>query len=152
MSEVDNRDLVLEQAANGNAEALSFMRQLQTIAHHIDDLVDEKQDGPWKMLEAFQETMTLFAVNPFFEAHKQALFPVILLAFAHYVQSVAWENQGEEYRKSRALMADHLRSDMNSVFELVSLITGGPARMREFIPVLRDESWATHHDAEGNPI
>lgn len=147
---MDKLDNILAAAANGDADALQFMRSFLRLAHQIDDVIDTPNVTKEYILRTFIFATSLFSLNQFYLRHREMLFAAVLTALNEYALSVEWENAPEQEKRQ---IADYARSSGGlRVIELCAALTGGIERMRDITPSLAMDSWRTHHDAEGKPI
>ena len=145
---MDTFPQLLEQAANGNDEALVFLKCYMDLGHRIDDIVDEPETPKEQVIQTFLLAVILFSANPFYQRYREQLYPLLVASLNCYATSAAWETSEREHRRT---MADSLRSSGIQVIEFVALICGGIERMRILSPLLREDSWKTHHDGKGLP-
>jgi len=148
---VSQTDAILEEAANGNAAALDFLRKYMALAHMVDDVVDGEITDREGICRVFMALTTFFSCSQFYQDHRQHLFPVIIASMDNHANSVMWEGSAETHK---ARLADVLRSTVVQVVHFVGLIChGGDVNaMRQLSEKSWLNSWATHHDGEGNPI
>jgi hypothetical protein len=139
---------LLEQAANGNADALSFLKFYMELGHRIDDIIDKPGISKEEIIQTFLMAALLFSHNRFFQAYRSELYPLVVASLNSYATSVSWEGATLPHRKT---LSDILRSDGVQVIEFVALICGGIDRMRVLSPLLRENSWKTHHNDDGTP-
>lgn len=140
---------LVEDAANGDAEALSFLRHYLDLGHRIDDVIDTPGITKEHILQTFILAITLFSMNSFYLKHRDRLYPLVISSLNSYATSVMWEKSDEAHLKT---MADHLRSAGVQVIEFVALICGGIERMRVLSMDLRENSWLTHHNEKGESV
>lgn len=139
---------LVEEAANGDQEALAFLRHYLDLGHKIDDIIDSPKVTAEHILQTFILAIALFSANGFYLTHRERLYPLIISSLNMYATSVEWEKAEMPHRKS---ISDHLRSQGVQVIEFVALICGGIERMRMLSPRLREDSWVTHHNESGTP-
>jgi hypothetical protein len=144
---MDTFPQLLEQAANGRDDALSFLRYYMELGHRIDDIIDKPDTTNEEVLQTFMLALTLFSINRFYQEHREQLFPLIAASLNSYATSVAWEQSDKDHQRK---LSDVLRSDGVQVIEYVAFICGGIERMRVLSPLLRENSWHTHHSGN-NP-
>lgn len=142
-------DEIVARITQGNREAYDFLIRFHTLAHAIDDLIDEKRDDEWKLC-LFLRVITFFSLDPFYNKHKEQLFPMVIIALNDYATSVAWEKEVVANQPHK-IMADHLRSNGQAIVEYVAFMCGGLEAMREVSPISWENSWKNHHDPEGKP-
>lgn len=114
--------------ANGNQDALRFMRVFWSFTHLYDDLVDN--DKPVSAEQAagqFIELLTVFCFNPFFVENRGLLFPMIVSMFNRWVDGDEWENSDDEYMK---LASTVVRCGDVDLYHMVAFLTGGFEHMR----------------------
>lgn len=103
--------------------AVTFSKVVFRFVHLLDDLFDRDKDR-----SADDVALTFFALvdqvasNPFFQAHKASLMPVL------YSSAKAW-SASERLRKSPAVQdnvaAEVLKSEYQNLFFHVALLAGG---------------------------
>jgi hypothetical protein len=145
---MDTFPQLLEQAANDNADALVFLKCYMDLGHKIDDIVDDPETPKEQVVQTFLLAVILFSANPFYQRYREQLYPLLVASLNSYATSVAWEKSDREHRRT---MADSLRASGIQVVEFVALICGGIERMRILSPLLREDSWKTHHTNNGTP-
>lgn len=122
------RIAVAEKACCGNKDAANFCLWFVEWCHWIDDLIDK--DKLWLPADTVRvnlEALLAFTDNPFFQAHKQALMPIIVSAFAAFADSVKWEKRESVFDRRAA---DILKSYYHEVIWQVAFICGGWEHMR----------------------
>jgi hypothetical protein len=141
-------DVLIAQAANGNADAQEFLVLWNLYCHEIDDLVDApERPQPEVLLSVFAKAAALYS-HAFYVTHHRTLLPVVLLVTNSYADSVAMEPL--EGWPSR--VADVIRCAGNEMLCAVALLTGGYNHMRLLSPRLRAASHYEHHDEAGRPM
>lgn len=141
-------DLIVE-VANGDAEALIFLRQYLELGHRIDDVIDCDDVTNEHIVQTFLLMLNFLSLNPFYLRYRELLYPLVCASLNAYGTSVGWEKSPEAHKK---LMADQLRAAGVQVLEFVSMVCGGPRgleRMRLLSPRLRENSWRAHHTEKG---
>lgn len=131
----------------GNSDALTFLLHWHAYCHGIDDIVDEGGNAE-QVLAAFAEANLLYTL-PFYQSNFSKLQTTVMLITNAYADSVAWERSD---RVGRRRMADVLRFCGNEMVLAVALICGGFKHMRAMSPILRENSWFTHHDESGEAV
>lgn len=144
---MNTTEQLVRDAANGDAAALDWLVKFHAYAHALDDLVDE--DRAWPRVVALPGLLRDVVQHPFYLRNGAALSLVLELVEVHYVTSAVWERDA---RVGRKRMADVLRCCGNLVVSAVAIITGGRELAQRLTAPLWEESWAVHHDAEGNAI
>jgi hypothetical protein len=128
MSAEPQREEILMQAANGNKDALEFLRVYARRAHWVDDLCDrDKLDvgahyGANQLAPMEAEWLLMIAVNPFFQTHRPMLVPAMILALNAWKDS---ELPTFTYRAQR----DIIKGQWHEVIWLVAFVTGGWEKM-----------------------
>lgn len=142
-----NQDLCL-----GNKDAMAFCDLWYRFAHACDDLIDTMRDGRPRMSKEQIMSMffnvAIFYNSPFYIAHREILFPIILQVTNTYRDSIAWEHSPKTHLR---IMGDTLRTCGNEVFVMVALICGGEDHMRKMSMAIKDRDWLGQHDSAGNP-
>jgi hypothetical protein len=140
-------DVLIAQAANGNAQAREFLVLWNLYCHEIDDLVDgPTRPTPERLIAAFAKAAVLYS-HEFWILHHRTLLPVVLLVTNSYADSVEMESM----EGWPARVADVIRCAGNEMICAVALLTGGYEHMRTLSPRLRAASHYEHHDQEGMP-
>ncbi len=123
------RDEILTEAANGNDNALAFLRAWATRVHWIDDLADrdalDRRPEEWYLPGHFSthevEWLTTIVSNPFFLAHQQKLLPTMLASYGSWVDSHGFPAEQQSV----------LKAQWHEVVWIVALLTGGYNHMRK---------------------
>lgn len=140
---------IVREITKGNQAAYNFLVRFHELAHLIDDMIDEATGDEWK-LRLLLKLITFFSLDPFYQQHKEQLFPMVIVALNDYATSVEWEKELVD-DKPHKIMADHLRSNAQTVVEYVAFLCGGIENMRQVTDISWENSWRNHHDAEGKP-
>lgn len=121
-----------------NPDAVTLVKVLYRMWHLVDDLVDRDQERT-----AADVALTLFAYtdhvgsNPFYQAHKVALIPII------YSSAKAWA-ASERFKTSEdinnKLAAETLKSEYFNVFAYIAFLAGGVEFAHRW-----DEKWRGYH-------
>lgn len=139
-----------DEICRGNRDARAFCDCWYQYCHGIDDLLDTRLDGRPTVSAEF--ILHLFATAallyncPFFVAHRQHLFPLVITITNMYADSVAWEKSPLERQRA---MADVLRTCGDEMLLMVAMLTGGWEHMRTMSVKLRDRDWVLQHDSNG---
>lgn len=129
MNNEPNRDEILMAAANGNAQALEFLRVFARRAHWVDDLRDgDKLDAEAKystheIAEEEANWLIMLSGNPFFLTHRAQLVPAMVLALNAWIDS--------DYIAERPDAQAVLKGQWHEVVWLVAWLTGGWKNLRE---------------------
>src|SRR5512146_900617 len=94
----DDTAKLCKLAANGNAEAESFLRTYLGVAHDIDDIIDERP-SPEFVVKAFIKLLTLTSSSPFYCQWRDYLFPLLAISLSRYATSVQWEQSNVEHQR-----------------------------------------------------
>jgi hypothetical protein len=147
-----NEDIeLLEQYSEvccGNRDAERFIAQWNLFVHGIDDIIDTGNASAEEIISVFAQANVVYS-QQFYRDHYLTLQPVILLITNAYADSVLWEKRGTEGQKK---MADVLRFAGNEILFAVALICGGYQHMRSVSAGIRDKSWKTHHNNQGESV
>jgi hypothetical protein len=130
----------------GNKDAENFCNLYFVYCHGIDDLLDTMVDGRPTMgkeeiLGLFANAAMLYNCN-FYKQHSATLFSIILTVTNAYADSVAWERDPKEHRRT---IADVLRTCGNELFFMVAMICGGWAHMRKVSGAIRERDYLLQH-------
>jgi hypothetical protein len=132
----------------GDSPAGKFVGAFGAWCHAIDDIVDGDTKTPEGIVKAFVSSFAL-ASSTYYQQNVNQLFPIVLLIANAFLDSVAWENDEEEWRRKQA---DVLRNAGNEMMLAVIGIERGFDAMRQVSLLIRECSHYRHHDAEGRPI
>lgn len=136
------------KAACGDYEAGNWLFRWNVYCNGIDDLIDgEERPTPDALLEQFANAATLYT-HAFFQRNSSTLLPLILSATLTYADSVEFERATEDWKRK---VADVIRFTGNDIVVAVAAICGGLKHAREISRLLREDSWKSHHDENGNP-
>lgn len=133
------------RAANGSLDALNFLRMFHHYCHAIDDLIDDKQPSPEKLLALLAQANLVYSM-PFYKGHAGRLHLIVAHLTNAYADSIDWGKSRENWKVE---WADKLRFAGNDMILAVALIEGGFSLMRELSPLVKELSWWNHHDNEG---
>jgi len=119
---------VFQEVCAGNRDALAFCHVFLHWVHFIDDVIDN--DAPPRTQESIVrlqlEAALTFAFNPFFQANKASLSPLVLQGVKAYADSIAWALRPDG-RDRKA--AEVLKSQYQEVFWHVAFLCGGYEHM-----------------------
>lgn len=128
-----NRDEILQRAANGNPDALAFLKAFARRAHWVDDLRDrdhternqvEAGGDMWYSAHRFADEeanwLAAIAGNTFFVLHRAQLVPAMLSSLS------AWADSHNFPPNQQAV----LKGQWHEVIWLVAWLTGGWTHMR----------------------
>jgi hypothetical protein len=132
---------LLEKTANGNAEALKFLKLWYLYAHKFDDLIDE-DFSVRDLIEAQLEHAALLTCS-FFEEHKFLLLPQMYLAAEAY--------EASETSQKDSFIGVYLSHEGNNMLRTVALITGGYTLLREVSEGIRLITYTDHPVLENLP-
>jgi hypothetical protein len=146
-----NRDEILTEAANGNVEALNFLRAFARRAHWVDDLADQDKstDNPIALAQEEANWLLCLSSNAFFLAHRAQLVPAMILALNTWCDS----------HKFPAQQRDILKAQWHEVVWLVAWLTGGWNALRmvttshrefDFEVPIKAEKWTYTCEGCGN--
>ena len=130
----DHRQRILTECANGNAPAADFLRVMYEFLHLIDDLVDlDVTPEPSDEVIGFQCVQLILTIgsNPFYQANKHRLEPLIEQAFSAWLCA----NRLEREKKIQGKV---LKSWYHEIFWHVARLTGGWEHMRRVCRTYRD--------------
>lgn len=148
-----NLEQLYSEIANGNEEAFDFIAQWNRHCHLVDDVIDGDLKDHQEVLKTFVQGQDLF-VHPFFDKHRDRLYPVTILAANAYADSLELSLSDKESDKK---LSDVLRSYGNEVLIIVAGICTPDGedvwnRMRKYSRIIRQESWFKHHTKDNEPI
>lgn len=117
-------DELLKVACRGNESAESFCFGFLRFCHGVDDLVDK--DNPAFNSTIFVRDLAVFvleiAANPFFQAYKNSLLPIMIQSLIAWGDSMEWAKSGDSVKVADA---DILKGWYHEIFYHVAFITGG---------------------------
>lgn len=138
----------VKSLCKGNEPAIHFCTLWFLDRHRIDDLIDERDKvSNEEILEMLICAAGLYN-SPFYLANRVMLYPIVLMITNQFADSVKWERDDLEHRKT---MADVLRCCGNEMFFAVAAIIGGWDHVRMWSPKIRERDWLLQHDNKGNP-
>ncbi len=126
--------LSLEQAMQGNADAIRLCQGLYGILHLWDDLIDgDKAVTGHDVNSAFRTCLVDLPLNPFYVRHAAVLAPVLAAGIAalHAANDFEARNDREAWRK-----AHMLRVHVGAVFVACAEIVGGERWSAEVAPAI----------------
>ena len=117
------QDLV-EQAANGDADARDFLLTLIHVAHVWDDLIDgDKPVAAEQIHCAFEAALLWLPRNPFYQRHAAELHVLLQNSIRNWQLANSIERNHEAGLYPAAFV---LRSSYADIVAQVAYITGGP--------------------------
>lgn len=130
----------------GNRDAEVFCGLYYQYCHGIDDILDTMEDNRPTMskediLALFVNAAMLYNCT-FFKQHSALLFGSVLAVTNAYADSVAWESDPVEHRRT---IADVLRTCGDEMFFMVAMICGGWKHMRAVSGQIRESDWILQH-------
>lgn len=134
--------------------AARFLHSYGTLCHAVDDLIDRDNpaitDYKALALDCFNLSIDIFS-SGFYHANLSWLYPLAKQIHRVFSASVAWEHSKEEWK---ARHADVLRCCGNEMITgVLEHVCHLPyAELRRIDMLIREDSWARHHDTEGQPI
>jgi hypothetical protein len=135
------REQIIELAAGGNEDAQRLLTVFVGFAHTLDDVVDGDRAVPDdELLQGVLNWTCEAASNPFFQQHRAALLPVILLAVNSWLDANRWA-RAEDPRQR--LAADVLKGQYHEVVYLVAFLTGGWRALRALTAAAREYDFET---------
>lgn len=127
----------------GNPAAVKFIQDVGVIAETWDDLIDgDKPVGPDDINRAFLLALVELPSNPFYDAHRHSLLPMLLAGANAWVDSTTYERSTDLSQKAYAYV---LRDWYVEIVLLVIALTKGVPAMRA---VSMDVRAFFTHDAE----
>ena len=124
----DKRDQLRFRACNGDTHALMFLSSIMDAVEVWDDLID--RDNPVsdeKLTQTFLNLIFWLPQNPFFEAHKNYLLPIIMTCVNAWLDS----NKLSESKVQRDRQAAWWLKQMGvELYGAVAFLMGGFDHMR----------------------
>ena len=115
-------------AANGDRWAESFLWIIARSARLFDDLVDKDVEPKTEtVISVFFDLLISIHDNPFFNANKTKLIPIVLTAINAWLDSNELYEDGSDKMK---IYAHVLRDYVNELLPATAYITGGFDNMR----------------------
>ena len=114
--------------ANGDEYAANFMWDFWCFTHLYDDLVDRDKavDGGVAARELVKFIAQL-SFNPFYQKHKDQLFPLIVQAVNRWLDGDEWERSGDPKKVAAAAV---IRCGDIEIYAHCAFLIGGWAHMR----------------------
>ncbi len=113
----------LYEICKGNPDALAFCNSYYEAVHAIDDLIDRDKPVDQRAASvAILRLLHVMAFNPFLQAHRDKLWPVIQSSCVTYIHS----NDLIARKDPRStLIGEVLKGDYVNVFLTVASLAGG---------------------------
>ncbi len=114
--------------ANGDKDAVAFLMAFVEYCHMLDDIVDK--DKPVTDLRLVRESLALIdelMLNPWVQANRVALWPVIVVGFNAWIDANAWEASADPQKQRDA---DVVKGVYHEVVWLTARLCGGFDHMR----------------------
>lgn len=141
------RNQFYETVACGNRLAYDFLTLFHGYMHEIDDIIDESDWTPERVLACFASACRVYS-HPFYSANRKALSPSILVATSVYHDSNQWEKDPALWKR---WFADVMRHSGNQVIFTVAHLCGGWKHMQGLTKPLMAASYVYHADKYGTP-
>jgi hypothetical protein len=129
-------------------DALEFLKGYHELCHAVDDIVDEKRTD----VEFISHTFILAAAVyscPFYRRYVQELFPMVCHVTNNFTDSTIMLDNPEDWQQK---FGDAIRNTANDMVCCVVNICCGWKEMRKVSMLLREDSYAKHHDCNDKPI
>lgn len=136
----DEEKRILE-ICKGNQEAYDFLNLWARYCHEIDDIVDGARLAPEEVIATFALATMVYS-HPFYLRNLPALRQVVLLIANMYADSVAWENEGQQWQREFSNCYRHAGNEM--VFAVAQLC-GGFEHVRSVSAEQREICYRTQH-------
>lgn len=140
-------DKVCAEFCRGNATALEWVGMWHNYVHEIDDIVDEDDWRPERLLKCLIMANDLYS-HTFYIQFKDRLQIPILCSTNTYRTSVQWERSPELWKRQ---WADVLRHCGGLVHETVAVIVGGYENLQSMSAPLLAGCYIAHKDKYGLP-
>lgn len=141
----------LKKYLSSNPDALIWVMGYVTLAHVIDDIVDNRiQDINESLfiVKTFEYAAIVYS-NHFYIQNLHLLYPLVKTASNSYMDSLEYENSNIDWKRT---LGDTLRSNANDVVLMCVEIVAGIDARRQASRELRELSYKTHHTLSGEPI
>lgn len=109
---------------NGRKDAVDFIRKLAKVIQRSDDLADgaySEEERPRQVATLLRECLVDISADPFFNANRGVLYPVMLNALLLWDASNVW---ARDPRKNARIFGYVLRSSDLQIAMTVALICG----------------------------
>lgn len=116
------------EVSKDDENAANFLAAFQAKAHLLDDVVDhapDRMDKEHVMVEL--DWLLTMTQNPFVQAHKEKLVPVIILGMNAWLDANQWQLSVDKRKRTAA---DVVKGFYHEVLYLTALICGGFDHMR----------------------
>lgn len=124
------------EIANGNESAAAFCAAFIARAHLVDDIEDgDSPVGGDALIAGEVDWLVTLAGNQFFQQHKAALVPAMVMGINAWRSSNAWRISTDVKRRRAS---DVLKSFYHEVVYLVAFLTGGLEHMQRISDKYRE--------------
>ncbi len=122
-------EAIVTDVARGNKAAFDFLTVFWWFCHWIDDQIDRDHEPlpDQRIVRNNLEVLMTFAVNPFFQEHKNTLLPLIITGVHAYADSLRWAGDPDPIRRKAACV---LKSQYQEVLWWVAYLVGGHEHMQ----------------------
>jgi hypothetical protein len=137
----------LQDACNGNTEALEFVDAWRHYIKAIDDMIDEQKHDPETLVKTL--ALACLCYSTMFYAKNSQLLKMLVLAISNsYLDSVAFEKDAELWKRQ---WADVLRHADLQLVCVVAMITGGWDLARQLSGPMLEQYYLNHKERYGVP-
>jgi len=125
---------VLVRALRGNAEAIRFVQALTAVYNVWDDLIDGDPATPAQIDQAFYLALVDLPSNPFFQANRTVLQPLIVTGMLGWWAANELETLPSERARRVAYVS---RCDPADVIAMCAALVGGMDWARACMPEVK---------------
>lgn len=134
---MDDREYMF-YAYQGNADAVDFVLKIAEVAGTWDDLVDrDKPVEDARINRAFAIALLELPQNPFYQANRQRLLPVMTTGTLNWLAANEYEKQQD---KEAHALAHVMRYGIADLVLFVAYLLGGQDWAQQVAPELRRRS------------
>jgi len=126
-----------------NDQAWVFVEMFANWAHQIDDIVDQDREiSDEAIVEMQLGWMMAVSGNPFYQAHRAFLMPLLIMSSNAWLDANRWEQSDDEVERCHS---DVLKSQYHEVVFACVYLCGGWKALREFTALHREYQKDNYH-------
>lgn len=133
--------------AHGNAGAHEWLCLWHDYCHEIDDIIDIPDWSAERVIAVFERANALYT-HAFYQTHRLALSPMILVATSLYNDANKWEQDPQLWKR---WWAEVMRHCGNEVIFAVAQICGGYQHLKSITAPMLAMCYVYHKDKYGTP-
>jgi len=116
------------EIANGNKEAAGLLVSFDAFCGVLDDVFDkDKEVSDVRLVDRVEPFIEDLLLNPFVQANRVVLWPIIVSAFNSWLDANRWQRDGTPQQQQAA---DVLKGQYHEFFYFVARLCGGRDHMR----------------------